>query len=173
MALWIRAAGRDEEVDNKDEDEEDCDKEVVVLEDLGGAVMRAGAALRGAAPSAAATARRMEVISSGCGWGPVAMRLSGGPMLPAAACGLGVGLRSPPSGLNCAALLQYTRACASVLAGRNSSRGLHSGAVGNDTRVTGLCAVGVCGLVGGAAAACGLGLCVAGLLGLPGVGGVL
>ena len=105
VALWMRATGRGEEVDDEDQDKEKDQEEVVVLEDAGGAVLRVGEALRAAVAFAAATAGRMEAISWGCGVGvggcsgPVAFWQSGGPMGPAAVCGGGVGLRSPPSGL--------------------------------------------------------------------------
>ena len=79
VALWMRSAGRrgsEDEVEDVDEDEDE--EEVVVLGDAGCAVMRAVADLWGAA-SAAATAGRMEGLSSGCrlglgGWGGPAGR---------------------------------------------------------------------------------------------------
>ena len=64
----MRSAGRGEEgVEDVEENEDE--NEVVVLGNAGCAPMRAGAALRAAAVSAAATAQRMEGISSGCGLG--------------------------------------------------------------------------------------------------------
>ena len=69
----MRSAGRGglgEEVQDVDEDGDE--EEVVVLRYVGCAAMRAGAALRAAVASAAATAGRMESMSSGRGWGQVA-----------------------------------------------------------------------------------------------------
>ena len=79
VALWMRLAkrvGSEDQAEDVDEDEDE--KEVVVLEDAGCAVMRAAAGLCAAA-SAAATAGRMEDMSSGCklgvgGWGGPAGR---------------------------------------------------------------------------------------------------
>ena len=131
VALRMRAVGRggaEDEVEevNKAEDEE----EVV---DAGWAVMRAG--LRAAA-SAAATAGRMEGMSSDCrlgtgGWrGPVVTWRHGGPIWSAAAGEGGAGLLPSPSGLGWARVLQCARLCGLASAGGNSSRGLHSGAGG-------------------------------------------
>ena len=84
--LRMRSAGRggsEDEVEDIDEAEDE--EEVVVLGDLGCAVMRAVAGLWAAA-SAAATAGRMEGMSSGCrlgvgGWGgPAATWRPGGPI---------------------------------------------------------------------------------------------
>ena len=100
-------AGEDDE---KDENEE----ELVVSEDAGCAAMRAGAAFRVAAASAAATAGRIGVISSSCGKGAgacmglVPMQRAGGPTWLAAACGGGVGVRPPPAGLRWAWKLQFS-----------------------------------------------------------------
>ena len=58
--------GPEEEVEEVDEDEDE--EEMVVFGDVGCSAMRAGAALWAAAASAAATAGRMEGMSSGCGW---------------------------------------------------------------------------------------------------------
>ena len=55
--------------------------------------------------------------------------------------------------------------------GAYSSCGLHSGAGGDGPRVTGLCAVGVCGLLGGVGVSWGAGLCAVGVWGMPGVKG--
>ena len=74
VALWMRSAGRggsEDEVEDGDEDEDE--EEEVVLGDARCAVMRAVAGLWAAA-SAAATARRVEGMSSGRrfrvgGWG--------------------------------------------------------------------------------------------------------
>ena len=52
----------------EDVDEDEDKEEVVVLGDVGCSAMRAGAALRAAAASAAATAGRMEGMSPGRGW---------------------------------------------------------------------------------------------------------
>ena len=106
------------------------------LGDVGCAAMQAGAALWAAAASAAAAAGRMEGIFSGCGlgaggWGgPAVTWRPGGPIQSAAVGGRGAGLRSPPSGLSWAWLLQCVRACGFVSTGRNRWRGLHSGAEG-------------------------------------------
>ena len=151
---------------------------VVVLGDADCAVMRAGAALRAAAASTAAAAGRMEAISSGCGLGAgdcggtVAIRRLQGPMRPAAACGRDMGLQSPLSELGWAWLLHLTRACASVPTGGGT---VHAGCIwvrgGGGLKVTGLCAVGVCRPLGRAGVSRGVRLCVAGVWGLPGVGG--
>ena len=63
VALWMSAAGRGGSEDEVEEVDEAEDKEEVV--DAGWAVMRAVAGLWAAA-SAAATAGRMEGMSSGC-----------------------------------------------------------------------------------------------------------
>ena len=81
VALRMRAAGRGGSEDKVEEVDEAEDEEVVV--DAGRAVMRAGL---WAAASAAATAGRMEGMSSGCrlgagGWGgPVVTWRPGGPI---------------------------------------------------------------------------------------------
>ena len=155
-ALWMRSAGRggsEEEVEDVDEDEDE--KEVVVLAAVGCVPMRAGAAFWAAAASAAATAGRMEGISSGCGlgaggWrGPAATWQPGGPIRSAAVGGGGAGPRSPPSGFGWAGLLQCVRACRSASGGWNSLRGLHSVAGGVGPGVSAVCAGGVCGSLGG------------------------
>ena len=134
-----------------DEDEE----EVVVLGDAGCAAMRAAEALRAAAASPVATAGRMEGMSSGrgiraCGWtGPAATWRPCGPIWLAAVCGGGVGLRSPSSGP--AALGSCNareRARQRPRGGGDSSRRLHSGSGRVGSGVSGLCAGGVCGLLG-------------------------
>ena len=123
----------------------------MVLGDAICTAMRAGAALRATAASAAATAGRMEGISSGFGlragsWrGPTATWRPAGPIQLAAVRGRGVGLRFLPSGFGRAGLLQCGRACASACAGKNSSRGLHLGVGGPGSVVAGLCVGGVCG----------------------------
>ena len=124
VALGMRSAGRggsEEEVEDVDEVEDE--EEVVVYGDVGCATMRAGAALWAAAASAAATAGRMEGISSGCGLGAGGLRgpavtwRSGGPIRSAAAGGGGAVLRSLPSGFGWAGLLQCLMACSSASAG--------------------------------------------------------
>ena len=93
--------------------------------------MRAVAGLWAAA-SAAATAGRMEGMSSGRrfgagGWGgPVATWRPGGPIWSAAPGEGGAGLWPSPSGLGWAGILQCARLCWFASAGGNSSRGLHS-----------------------------------------------
>ena len=104
----------------------------MVLGDAGCAVMRAVAGLWAAA-SAAATAGRMEGMSPGCRlgvggwWGRAVTWRPGGPIWSAEG---GAGLRSSPSGLGPAVVLQCVRLCGWASAGGNSSRGLHSGAGG-------------------------------------------
>ena len=131
VALRMRAAGGGGSEDAVEEvDEAEDEKEVV---DAGWAVMRAGL---WRAASAAATAGRMENMSSGCrlaaggGGGPVVTRRPGGPIWSAAAGEGGAGLWPSPSGLGCAGVLQCVRSCGLASAGGNSSRGLHSGARG-------------------------------------------
>ena len=93
--------------------------------------MRAVAGLWAAA-SAAATAGRMEGMSSGRrfgagGWGgPVATWRPGGPIWSALPGEGGAGLWPSPSGLGWAGILQCARLCGFASAGGNSSRGLHS-----------------------------------------------
>ena len=131
VALRMRAAGRGGSEDEVEEvDEVEDDEEVV---DAGWAVMRAGL---WAAASAAATAKRMEGMSSGCRWGaggwggPVVTWRPGGPIWSAAAGEGGAGLWPSPSGLGWARVLQCARSCGLASAGGNSSRVLHSGAGG-------------------------------------------
>ena len=93
VALRMRAAGRGGSEDKVEEVDEAEDEEEVV--DAGWAVMRAGL---WATASAAATAGRMEGMSSGCrlgagGWGgPVVTWRPGGPIWSAAAGEGGAGL---------------------------------------------------------------------------------
>ena len=93
VALRMRAAGRGGSEDEVEEVDEAEDEEEVV--EAGWAVMRAGL---WAAASAAATAGRMEGMSSGCrlgagGWGgPVVTWRPGGPIWSAAAGEGGAGL---------------------------------------------------------------------------------
>ena len=144
MALWMRTPARrgsEEEVENIDEDEDE--EKVVVLGDVGCAAMRTGAALRASAASAAATAGRMEGMSSGCGLG------AGGWGVPAvtwsAAVGKGgAGLRSSHSGIGCAGLMQCVRACGLVSGGGGTVRvGCIRGAGGLGLGFQG-CVRGVC-----------------------------
>ena len=133
VALWMRVSGRGGLEDEVEEVDEAEDEEEVV--DAGWAVMRVAAGLWAAA-SAAATAGRMEGMSSGCrlgagGWGgPVVTRRPGGPIWSAAAGKGGAGLLPSRSGLGWAGVLQCVRLCRLASAGGNSSRGLHSGAGG-------------------------------------------
>ena len=103
--------------------------------DAGCAVMRAAAGLWAAA-SAVATAGRMEGMSSGCrlgvdGWGdPAVTWRPGGPIWSPASGKGGTGLRSSPSGLGWAGVLQCVRLCGLASAEGNSLRGLLLGAGG-------------------------------------------
>ena len=138
VALWMRSAGKggsEEEVEDIDDDEDQ--QEVVVFADVGCAAIWAGRALFAAAASAAATAGRMEGMSSGCGsgagglGGPAVTWRPSGPIWSAAVGGVGAGLRSPPSRLGWAVLLQCVRSCGSVSAGGNNLRGLRLGIGGS------------------------------------------
>ena len=135
VALWMWERGRSEE-DAEEVEEDEDEQEVVVLRGGGCAAMRAGAALLAAVASAAATAGKIEGISSGCGlraggWrGPAATWRPGGPIRSAAVGEGSAGLRSSPSGFGWAGLLQCVRACVSASARKNGSRGLHLGAGG-------------------------------------------
>ena len=161
----------------EDVDEDEEEEEVVVLGYAGCTVMRAGAGLWAAATSAAAKAGRMEGMSSGRGlgaggWaGPAVTWRPGGPMRLAAAGEGGAGLRSPPSGISWARILQCVRVCGLVSAGEKSSRGLHSGAGGLGLGFRRVCAGGVCGSLGRMGVPWGAGLLVVGVCGLLGVGG--
>ena len=172
VALRMRAAGREKSEDEVEEVEEAEDEEEVV--DAGWAVMRAG--FWGGA-SAAATAGRMEGMSSGCrlgagGWGgPVVTWRPGGPIWSAAAGEGGAGLWPSPSGLGWARVLQCARLCGLASAEGNSSRGLHSGAGGGGPGSSGVCAGGVGGPLGGVGVPRGAGLLSAGVCGLSSVGG--
>ena len=160
VALWMRSAkrgGSEDEVEVIDEDEDE--EEVVVFGDAGCAVMRAVADLWAAA-SAAATAGRMEGMSSGCrlgmgGWGrPAGTWRPGGPIWSAAVGEGGAGLWSSLSGLRWAGVLQCVRLCGLASAGGKSSCGLHSGAGGGEPGLSGVCAGGVCGPLGGVGVPC-------------------
>ena len=172
VALRMRVAGRGGSEDEVEEVDEAEDEEEVV--DAGWAVMRAGL---WAAASAAATAGRMEGMSSGCrsgagGWGgPVVTWRPGGPIWSAAAGEAGAGLWPSPSGLGCAEVLQCVSLCMLVSAGGNSSRGLHSGAGLGWPGSSGVCAGGVGGPLGGVGVPRGAGLLSAGVCGLSSVGG--
>ena len=172
VALRMRAAGRGGSEDELEEVDEAEDEEEVV--DAGWVVMRAGL---WAAASAAATAGRMEGMSSGCrlgggGWGgPVVTWQPGGPIWSAAAGEGGTGLWPSPSGLGWARVLQCARLCGLSSAGGNSSRGLHSGAGGGGPGSSGVCAGGVGGPLGGVGVPRGAGLLSAGVCGLSSVGG--
>ena len=172
VALRMRAAGRggsEDEVEVVDEAE---DEELVV--DAGWALMRAGL---WAAASAAATAGRMEGMSSGCmlgagGWGgPVVTWRPGEPIWSAAAGEGGAGLWLSPSGLGWAGVLQCVMLSGLASAGGNSSRGLHSGAGGGEPGSSGVCAGGVGRPMGGLGLPRGAGLLLAGVCGLSSVGG--
>ena len=164
VALRMRAAGRGGSEDEVEEVDEAEDEEEVV--DAGWAVMRAGL---WAAASAAATAGRMEGMSSGCrlgagAWGgPVVTWRPGGPIWSAAAGEGGAGLWPSPSGLGWARVLQCARSCGLASAGGNSSRGLHSGAGGGGPGSSGVCVGGVGGPLGGVGVPRGAGLPSAGV----------
>ena len=155
-----------EEVDEAEDEEE--------VVDAGWAVMRAGL---WAAASAAATAGRMEGMSSGCrlaaggSGGPVVTWRPGGPIWSAAAGEGGAWLWPSHSGLGWARVLQCARSCGLVSAGGNSSRGLHSGAGGGGPGSSGVCVGGVGGPLGGVGVPRGAGLPSAGVCGLSSVGG--
>ena len=135
----------------EDVDEDEDQEEVVVLGDVGCGAMRAGAALRAAAASAAATEGKMEGMSSdrvlGAGaWGGQAVTWRpSGPIRLAALGEGGAELRSPPYALGWAGLLQCVRACGLVSAGGTVRVGCirGPGALGLGFRgsVRGLCAV--------------------------------
>ena len=150
VALRMRAAGRGGSEDEVEEVDEAEDEEEVV--DAGWAVMRGSL---WAAASAAATAGRMEGMSSGCrlgagGWGgPVVTWRPSGPIWSAAAGEGGAGLWPSPSGLGWPGVLQCVSFCGLVSAGGNRSRGLHSGAGGGGSGSSGVCAEGVGGPLGG------------------------
>ena len=148
----------------------------MVWGDAGCAVMRAVAGLWAAA-SAAATAGRMEGMSSGCrlvlgGWGgPAVTWRPDRPIWSAAVGEGGAGLRLSPSGLGWAGVLQCVRLCGLASAGGNSSSGLHWGAGGGGPEFSGVCAGGVCGPLGGVGVPWGMGLPSVAVCGLSIVGG--
>ena len=147
-----------------------------MLGDAGCAVMRAVAGLWAAA-SAAATAGRMEGMSSGCrlgvgGWeGPAVTWRPDRPIWSAAVGDGGAGLWPSPSGLGWAGVLQCVRLCGLASAGGNSSRGLHSGAGGGGPAFSGVCAGGVCGPPGRVGVPRGVGLPSVGVCGWSSAGG--
>ena len=171
VALRMRAARRGGSEDGLEEVDEAGDEEEVV--DAGWAVMRAG--LR-AAESAAATAGRMEGMSSGRrlgagGWGGLVVTWRPGGLIWSAAAGEGgAGLWPSPSGLGWAGVLQCVRLCGLASTGGNSSRGLHSAAGGDGPGSSGVCAGGVGGPLGGLGVPRGAGLLLAGVCGLSSVG---
>ena len=174
VALWMRAVGRGGSEDEVEEVDEAEDEEVVM--NAGWAVMRAVAGLW-AAVSTAATAGRMEGMSSGCrlgagGWGGLVVTWRpGGPISSAAAGEGSTGLWCSPSGLGWAGVLQCLRLCGLASAGGNSSRGLHSGAGGGGSGSSWVCAGGVCGPLGGVGVRRGAGLPSVVVCGLSSVGG--
>ena len=172
VALRMRAAGRGGSEDEVEEVDEAEDEGEVV--DAGWAVMRAGL---WAAASAAATARRMEGMSSGCrlgagGWGgPVVTWRPGGPIWSAEAEEEGTGLWPSPSGLGWPGVLQCVRLCGLASAGGNSSRGLHSGAGGGGPGSSGVCLGGVGGPLGGVGVPRGAGVPLGGCVRVVECGG--
>ena len=150
---------------------------MVVLGDLGCAAMRAGAALWAAATSVAATAGRMEGMSSGCGFGPVCWRglavtwQTNRPIRSAVVGGGGAGLHSPPSWLGWAGLLQCVRACGSLSRGGEQFMWAAFGGRGGWAKgFVGFCG-GVCGSLGENGVLLGVALLAEGVCGLAGVGG--
>ena len=173
VALRMRAAGRGGSEDEVEEVDEAEDEEEVV--DAGWAVMRAGLWV---AASAAATAGKMEGMSSGCrlgagGWGgPVVTWRPGGPIWSAAPGEGGTGLWPSPSGIGWPGVLQCVRLCQLASAGGNSSRGPgHSGAGGGGPGSSRVCAGGVGGPLGGVGVPRGAGLLFAGVCGLSSLRG--
>ena len=170
--------GVEEEVEDVNEEEDE--DEVVVLRDVGCAPMRVGAALWAAAASAAATARRMEGISPGCGWqaagwrGPTVTGRPSGP-IRSAAVGRGGGARG------CGLRLSGSAGLGSCNERQRAVRRPRGGTVrlgcirgpkGMGPRVSGVCVGDVCGSLGGLGVPWGVGLFAAGVCGLPGWGGV-
>ena len=160
----------------EDVDEAEDEEEVVISGDAGCAVMQAVSGLWAAA-SAAATAGRMEGMSSGCrlgagGWGAQAVAWRpGGPIWSAAVGKRDAGRHSSSSGLGWAGVLQCVRLCGLASAGGSTWRGLHSGAGGAGPGSSGVCAGGVCGRLGGVGVPRGVGLTLMGVCGLSSVGG--
>ena len=172
VALRMRAAGRGGSEDEVEEVDQAEDEEEVV--DTGWAVMRAGL---WAAASAAATAGRMESMSSGCrlgagGWGGLVVTWRpGGPIWLAAAGEGGAGPWHSPFGLGWARVLQCATFCGLASAGGNSSRGLHSGAGGAGTGSSGVCAGGVGGPLCGVGVPRGAGVLLGGCVWVVECGG--
>ena len=160
----------------EDVDEAGDEEEVVVLQEARCAVMRAVAGLWAAA-SAAATAGRMEGMSSDCrlgivGWeAPAVPWQPGGPIWSAAVGEGGAGLWSSPCGLGWAVVLQCVQLCGLGSAGGHSSRGLHSGAGRGGPGFSGVCVGGVCGPLGGVGVPWGVGLPSVGVCALSSVVG--
>ena len=170
----MRLAERGEEgVEDVEEDEDE--KEVVILGDAGPAAMRAGAAWLAAATFAAATAGRMEGISLGFGLGAGGWRARPRPGRLVGRSGWqrcveeawGCGLCFLGSADSAPAMCEGV--CVSVRVGEESSRGLHLGVGGVGS--FGLCAGGMCGSLGGVCVPSGVGLLAGGVYWLPGVGG--
>ena len=172
VALRMRAGRRGGSEDEVEEVAEAEDEEDVV--DAGWAVMQARL---WAAASAAATAGRMEGMSSGCRLGagglggPVMTWRPGGPIWSAAAGEGGTWLWPSPSGLGWAGVLESVRLCGLASTGGNSSRGPHSGAGGARPGSSGVRAGGVCGPLGGVGVPRGVRLLSAGVCRLSSVGG--
>ena len=102
-------------------------------------------------------------IGGGCVQGPGAIRRSRGADVAAPACGGSLGSRSPLRSLGRTGLLQCTTACASVPTGGEQFTWAAFRCQGLGSRVTGLCAVGVCRLLGSAGVPWGVRLCVRGV----------
>ena len=173
VALWMRAAGRGGSEDEAEEVEEAEDEEEVV--DAGLAVMRAVVGLWAAA-SAAATAGRMEGMSSGCrlgagGWGgPVVTWRPGVPIWSAAAGEGGAGLWPSPSGLGWAGVLQCVRLCGLASSGGKQFAWAAFGGRGGGPGSSAVCAGAVCGPLAGVGLSRGAGLPSVGVCGLSSVG---
>ena len=95
----------------------------------------------------------------------------GGPIWSAAVGEGGAGLRSSPSGLGWAVVLQCVGLCALASAGGNSWRSLLSGAGGGGPGFSGVYAGGVCEPLGGVGVLWGAGLPAVDVCGLSCVGG--
>ena len=83
----------------------------------------------------------------------------------------GAALQSPASGLGWAGVLQCVRFCGLASTAGNSSRGLHSGAMGAGPGFSGVCAGGVCRPLAGVGVLRGVALPSTGVCGLWSVGG--
>ena len=176
VALCMRERGRsEEEVEDVEEDEDE--EELMVLGDVGCAAMQAGAVLWAAAASAAATAGRMEGISSGCGleaggWrGQAATWQPGGPIRSAVVGGGGMGLRSQPSGFGWAGLLPMCEGVRVCVRGQEQFAWAAFGGREVGPWVSGVRAGRACGSLGGPGVPWGVGLFAVGVCGLPGLWG--